>query len=176
MNPFLRDLRPHDPVLTSQFEHAYQHFIEQLPSDPVEYMRVLGHLGSLARVLSRFDEAIIYLEQALQLARNLQRPEAEVVYLIRLGTAFHHSEQWEKAEAYFQEALPLTQQPTTHPWQDFVYQHLGKLRVEQGRYPEARRCIQIALQLRQIKGEPDLLASTLAVVTALAEIENQENI
>ena len=58
-----------------------------------------------------------------------------------------------------------------HPdYDDFALQHLGKLLVERDRLREGLDCLRESLRLRQVKGDPELIASSQEAVTAASAL------
>jgi tetratricopeptide (TPR) repeat protein len=176
MTGFLRDSRNQDPA----FWEAYGEGRAELDrvrqaGDAQKLLRMLGALGGYARLLERYQESIDYFQEALELAQNLHLPAFEAANLIRLATAYQYNQQHQEAEALFQAALTLTEKPEASAYRDFAWQHLGKFLVEQGFLKEARDCFHAALQLRQHKHDPELIASTQAALGALDALINARN-
>lgn len=168
MPVFLRDTRNEDPA----FWEAYGEGRAELErvrqsAEPMVLLRTLGSLGTYARLLQRYGESIELLQEALQLSQNLGLPAFEAANLIRLGTSYQYAGENQAAEAFFQAALTLTEQPEAFAYRDFALQHLGKFLAEQGLLPEAQACFLAALHLREDKADTELLASTQAALVAL---------
>jgi len=172
MEPFLRIMRPDDPVLSQRYAENQAQFERQQSLSAVD-LKLLGELGEHARILGELEASQHYLERALDLAREYQDSGRIVANLIRLGTTLQYLNQHTEAEALMREALTLTDQPATCHYHDFALQHLGKLLVETGAYKAARTQFEQALILRKQKGDPGLIASTEQALAALATLQEQ---
>lgn len=172
MKPFLRDTRAEDPA----FWEAYGEGRAELErvreyGEPITLLRILGALGSYARLLNRLEESVALLSEAVELSRSLHLPAFEAANLLRLGTTYQYADAPLQAEALFKMALDLSEQSSAREYRDFAWQHLGKLLVEKGLYTEARQCFEAALSLRSQKGDAELIASTRAALKALGHLE-----
>jgi tetratricopeptide (TPR) repeat protein len=168
MPVFLRDSRSEDPAFWEAYGEGRAELERvRMRGDAQILLRMLGSLGTYARLLQRYAESVDLLQEALTLSQELHLPAFEAANLIRLGTSYQYAGQNQAAEHYFIEALNLTEDPEASAYRDFAWQHLGKLLAEEGLFNEARGCFLAALQLRQDKGDADLLASTQAALTAL---------
>jgi len=171
---FLRDsfTNPHE---FAQAEHNYRQGQSELAAlQGEERIQLLGHLGSLARQLNRFEEAESHFHEAIGLAQIFQRQRLEVANRIRLGVTYQYAGHPQAAEACFQEALEqISTQPQTEYYRDFVLQHMGKLLVEQGFWQEALPFFETALILRQQKRDAELIASTEQALAQLATLLSQ---
>lgn len=177
MSVFMRDTRNEDPA----FWEAYGEGRAELErvrqrGDTQTLLRMLGSLGTYARLLQRYAESVALLHEALQLSQDLHLKAFEAANLIRLGTSYQYAGDNHRAETLFLQALQLTEQPEAHAYRDFAWQHLGKFLAEQGMYQEAQNCFLAALELRKSKADPDLIASTQAAISALAALTSKSDI
>jgi tetratricopeptide (TPR) repeat protein len=125
-------------------------------------IRLLGQLGHYSRLLNRLDEAERYLRQALDLSRQQDARIPLLVNSIRLAHVYQWQGRFDLAEPIFLDAIRLCEDPASEyaDYLDFALQHYGKCLFDMGRYREAEVCFAKALQIRNQKGDPDLIQST----------------
>jgi tetratricopeptide (TPR) repeat protein len=160
---FGEDLReiPNNP---EQMRHAVSFLREQLRESgmtPAERARTLGLLGSLCRMLGDYDDAGIWLTEALSLSEECGNIGAAVTNRIRLA----HLAQWrgdfeESTSAFTELTVICRSTPELLSRLDFALQHAGKNLFDQGRHQEALPLFEEALALRERKGDAELIAST----------------
>lgn len=167
LKPFQRDM-PGDPAELSARLEAVNRELPQLNGP--ERLAHLGEAGTLARGLRDYATAETYFRAAIALATVLKDERQLAANTVRLGVVLHHdgSGREAEAEACFADILSRADAGAA-AYHDFALQHLGKLQVEQGRLSEARGCFRRALALRELKGDPELIASTQRALAGLAE-------
>jgi kanamycin kinase len=121
-------------------------------------LAALGALADAYRLLGRLDEAVHHGEEAVALARALDRPKSLVSNLVRLATALQYRHAHADAEPLFVEARALA--AGLGLLEDFVLQHHGKSLAEQGRWDEAIAAFEQAMALREARGDEALIDST----------------
>lgn len=130
-------------------------------------IRLLGYLGNACRISTLLSESIQYLERAVLLGRTIGDRKAELVNTIRLAEARKYNGEHSIAEKFLRSALSWTNEESLSTYKDFVLQHLGKCRLEQGATDDAIQFLEQALELRIAKGDKELINSTeLAVQQA----------
>ena len=123
-------------------------------------------LGYLYRIYGLEDidqlmKAQTYFYACLAYAVEKEDIKKEITTLIRLGEVYKYQNRHEKALALFNKAIKLCQEEGENQTIDFAYQHLGKCFMEMKCcYDEAERYLQLALQIRKEKGNPELIYST----------------
>jgi Tetratricopeptide repeat len=132
------------------------------PPPPAEE-RIRAQLGHCYRLLGRLEEAERHLDRALELVAE-GSPQA-IAYGIRRATVYHWQGRYAECDATLRELERRCRtDPALAEYEDFCSQHLGKSLLEQGRRDEATRCLERALGLREVKQDPELLASTQAAL------------
>ncbi len=165
--PFQRGSLEDTPALRRRMEEQFALLQRATAAgDAAERLRLLGSLGETYYLLGEHQEAFPLLEEALALARSLQDRRREVANLLRLATAQQYAGSHSQAERLFRQALDLADTSHQTEYIDFIWQHLGKCLMEQGRVDEAIGCFEEALARRQRKGDADLLASTERALAA----------
>lgn len=167
---FLRQTQPHDATLRQRLGDGIPALETARGDSQQAYLALLGELGAVARSLEEWDLAERWLKEAVQLSQTLGDTAREAANLIRLGTLYHYREDVHRGMLLFSQALTLSEQPAAASYRDFALQHMGKLLVEQGLYQEAYQCFSQALQLRQRKGDAELIASTQEALHALESL------
>jgi Flp pilus assembly protein TadD len=126
---------------------------------------LLGQAGACAGVLRQLDRAESFLHEAIGLADAHGLTRRAAVLRIRLADVLALGGDPGAAAAL---ASSLLDDPDTLPddLEDFVHQHLAKALIEAGRHEQAITHLERALELRERKGDPELLASTRATLEA----------
>lgn len=143
--------------------------------DLLERERLTGRLADALRCdPERVLESIELLDALVrsQTARVDVGGDARVVAanLIRLATALQYANRHALAMRTFERAVAWIQAHEVLDYEDFAYQHMGKCQAELGRLAEADASFARALELRSVKNDPGLLASTRQ---ALGELERR---
>ncbi|QBI21805.1 hypothetical protein ER308_21095 [Egibacter rhizosphaerae] len=160
--PFMRDERAGDEELAQEAEELAAQ-LEEL--DGSARVRAEGRLGELLRMLDRYSEAETHLRAALETAVATGDQRAEVANRLRLATALQYQERHHEALEQFdltEDAIAAHE--LEEDYSDFAAQHRGKCLVELGRVEEGIGELERALELRERKGDPELLASTDAAI------------
>lgn len=120
-----------------------------------------GLLGFYARILCDFSLAQVALTSAISLSETLQDERLKTVNQIRLAHLYQWQQRFEESDRLFQELLERCQNhPELESYLDFIYQHMGKSKFDQGRYSEAEEYFRQALTIRLRKGGRELINST----------------
>lgn len=134
-------------------------------SSPLERAQVLGWLGAYLRIVGELEESKKSFEEAISLAESVGEKKLVTTLQVRLSTTLHWLEEYEQCEALLS---VLRKQLANDPGRmDYVHQHYGKLLIDLGKFNEARTELELALQLRRKKGEPELIQSTLQALDLL---------
>jgi tetratricopeptide (TPR) repeat protein len=123
-------------------------------------IQLLGYLGNACRISNLLGESVKYLERAVLLCRTIGDRKAELVNTIRLAEARKYNGELSIAEELLRTALKWTNEEGFSAYKDFVLQHLGKCRLEQGAPDDAIRLLEEALELRIAKEDSELINST----------------
>lgn len=123
-------------------------------------IRLFGYLGNVCRILGELTQSVDYLERAVALCRSEQSPKSELINTIRLAEAHKYNGEHKVAEELLRDALLAVDERRLEAHKDFVLQHLGKCRLEQGAMDDAIEYLEQALQLRLKKGDSELIQST----------------
>jgi kanamycin kinase len=131
----------------------------QNPSDYAT-LRALG-VGLL--VLGEYGDAIGHLGRALDLADTSRR---RIAASLNLADAYRYAGDAAGAETVCRAMLALAREEAPEML-SFALQHLGKALIDLGRREEAREVLEEALDLRVAEGDPELIASSRAVLRLL---------
>jgi len=122
---------------------------------------MLGYLGNAERALGNHDAAVATLEKCLAHAQQLDDAHALAIARIRLGEALRCADRLAESEELLRAAVAETEGTPLH---DFALQHLGKCLADRGQTEEAIAILEHALELRQERGDPELVSSTEAAL------------
>lgn len=170
-NEYLREKTTHPLELNKMIDEA-KDLLKGSSKDDTYYF--YGVLGNLYRINGQAKKAIIYLTYCLDRAveeRNLTR---EVVALIRLGEALKYDNNHNQALDKFDKALRICEANKINGYLDFVLQHKGKCLLELARLKDAENCFVKAIELRNRKGETDLIDSTQQAIDLVKEIRTKQ--
>lgn len=118
-----------------------------------------GMLGNMYRVNEQPEQAIEYLQESLEIAKQSNQLSREIVTKIRIGEAYKYAGKHSKALDLFDDALQKSYayEPS---YLDFAYQHKGKCLMELSQLDEALQSFRKALVIRKAKGDEKLVEST----------------
>lgn len=125
-------------------------------------VKLLGEIGSYAKILGKPDMALHALEKSLSLIdQHALGITTWAVHTLRYGDACRFKKDSLAAEAAFRSVIEMkSRAPELAELEDFAWQHLGKLKFDDGDVPAAEKCLAAALELRKKKGVKELLQST----------------
>lgn len=136
-----------------------------------EQAQVKSHLGVYQRILLELESSHDNLKDALAYFRSVEDDLKVLVTQIRFAHTLQWQKQFQLAEKELEEALLTTRNhPRYQSHQDFVLQHLGKLRFDQGLYRQALENFEKALIIREKKGVPDLIQSTKFALKIVSDL------
>ena len=126
----------------------------------------------LAMALTAADrehEAVALLADPLANARKLGDPAHIAWTLHYFATAEQYCGDRDAAQLHFAEALDIATSHDLREVEHFVWHHRGRCFAEQGDVPEARRCFEKALAIREEIDEPraEKTRQALAALDAL---------
>ncbi len=94
------------PLARELFERALELFV--LAQDPGGELLLSGNMGTYYLMVEDPKNAIIFMEKALNICRDLQRPEAEALYLPLLGVAAEALGDVRRARSAYRQALRVS--------------------------------------------------------------------
>jgi tetratricopeptide (TPR) repeat protein len=165
-----------DETLRATFNHpeAVTRHVEKLliklrtENDLLQKARIHAEIGNFKRGLRELTSAEEHLVAALAIVEDrLEARRQAVVYRIRLANVYHWQEQWKKALETFNLLYEITSRSEFHDLRDYVLQHRGKMHFDQGNFEKALRDFEIALDLRLVKDDHELIESTQQALAAV---------
>ncbi len=132
-------------------------------------------LGSMLTTARREAEALAVMTEQLSLAETLPNEEATGWYWNAYATALQYLGRREEANAFFSEALVLSQAAGWLRLQSFILHHWGRCLVELERRNEAQAKFSAALKIRQELNDPRQ-ASTQRALEGLAQLHQQSGL
>jgi tetratricopeptide (TPR) repeat protein len=136
--------------------------------EPAERARLESYRGNALRLLGRHTAAVAAQRRALELAEAAGAGRRALVARVRLGEALRCADDPPAAAAELRAAAALARRAQPELL-DFALQHLGKALADAGESAEAVAVLEEALALRQAKGEPELVRSTLLALERARE-------
>ena len=134
----------------------------------------LGVLGSIAQAQGRTTEAVQVLERALAIRERLSPPDPSAVAdsLSSLGYAYRLQNRLDESARLLERARVSL--PAGHIALPAVLNHLGNLRLAQGRAKDARKLIEEAVALWEQRHGPDHphIAAGLATLATIAQVQH----
>ena len=142
-----------------------------LLDDELERARTLGLGGAYAGMLREFDLAQQMLDEAISLADTHDAARLQVTCRIRLADILAGSGDPNRAVDLLRRQLDRckAEEPCS-VLIDFTHQHLGKALLEVGDIPDGTEHLLQTLQLRQQKGDAELIASTEQALQVACEM------
>jgi len=148
--------------------------------DHFERVKILGEMGSYARILERLDEAEKYLNEAVAL---IDKHDLGINLWAQNGLRLAHIYQWQSryeiAEEIFTDIEEMCEmKKELSSFHHFAIQHCGKFYFQVGMTELALEYFEEALEQRKKLGDKSLIDSTkyaiLMTKTALEESEDDE--
>jgi tetratricopeptide (TPR) repeat protein len=133
---------------------------------------LLGQAGACAGILRQLTRADASLREAITLADDHGLARRSVVLRIRLADILALGGDPDGAIALTTALLDDTE-TLPDDLEDFVHQHLAKALIEAGRTDEAVTHLERALELRERKGDPELLASTRTTLDLARQVRGE---
>lgn len=133
--------------------------LQEAEEDPTEsqlflHARSLNVAGNLARVLSNYNLARRYTEEAIQVLQALGNERASAVVLNSLGAIIYNQGDPEGARALYEQSLEVMRRLDDKPHLANVLNNLGAVAEAQGNYEVARRYYEESLSLeRELENE-----------------------
>ncbi len=164
------------PVSYDEMSSGVQFLKEQLSmcTKHEQYIRLCGLIGVYSRILNNPSESEAFLTKAIQSCEQSNELKTMFANQLRLAHTYHWKEDYHKANQLFQELIDtLDNNPSLELYRDFLYQHYGKCRLDQGDVVTARFYFQLALSIRKQKGDLDLISSTKKAIQYCQEMKKR---
>ena len=131
--------------------------------DKVQQTILYSQLSGFARILGDLDLAEQYIVQALEILKEFNRPDQIFAMNLRLAIILQYRGNYSKASEIYTNSIKEIEESKDKKklkYLDFVFQHYGKLKFDQGFYKEALDFFMRAYEERIIKGDLELISST----------------
>jgi tetratricopeptide (TPR) repeat protein len=125
-------------------------------------VKILGEIGAYGKILGKYEMAAEALRKSLNLIDERHMGVAVwAVHTLRFGDVLRFKKEYLEAEAAFRSVIEMAERhPEIKDLEDFAWQHLGKLKFDEGDLKTAHEYLEKAKELRVKKGLKELLDST----------------
>ncbi|WP_261132299.1 lipopolysaccharide assembly protein LapB [Bacillus sp. Marseille-Q3570] len=169
---FDKDLRE-KPVDFEDMKSGVRHMIEQLDSfeDREAEAKLYGEIGVYSRIIGELDDSERFLQSAIDLHTVKENLSAVFINQLRLAHTYQWQKEFNKANKLFNELIKKVHDHARYePYKDFLYQHYGKCKYDEGEFEAAYSLFQVALKIRKEKGDYSLVRSTEVSINRCKEI------
>ena len=148
---------PENPEHIQKFIESEIQNIEKLEGD--EKFKRISQLAVYYRLLRNFDKAHELFKLASSYFEN-NSSKMEMVNFLRWSDVFRFEKRFHEAFDLLNKVGNIISTHLFADYEDFYFQHLGKLHFDMADYIKALECFEKALSLRLCKGNPELIQST----------------
>ncbi|MCW6034973.1 tetratricopeptide repeat protein [Spirulina subsalsa FACHB-351] len=128
----------------------YQQLVNHLPDHhDWRYTASLTSLGNAYNALGRYQEAIAFLQQSLDIAREIGNRGGEANSLGNLGNAYNSLGRYQEAIAFLQQSLEIKREIGDRQGEANSLGNLGNAYNALGRYEEAIAFLQQSLEIKR---------------------------
>lgn len=134
---------------------------DQPEADKIQ-VKLLGEIGAYAKDIGKVDLSLQTLQKSLNIIeeKNLGLRQW-ATHTLRYADALRYKKEFLAAETGFRSVLTMIgRHPELRDFEDFAWQHLGKLKFDEGQLKAATECFEKAKEIRVKKGIKELLEST----------------
>ncbi|MGI8967778.1 MAG: ATP-binding protein [Chloroflexota bacterium] len=131
--------------------------------------KALDVAGTLARVQSDFDRAIVLLEEGVRLYQEVGDQRGAATTLTHLGGVARLQGDLDRAAVLLEESLTMHRRLGNRHIMAGALTHLGDVRMRQGEYDQARRTLDEALALGRALGDPVMEGQTLLALGGVTQ-------
>jgi tetratricopeptide (TPR) repeat protein len=135
-----------------EFKLALEHMkkAESLTSDKEDLMQVYNWLGLIYSGMGYLDDAILYYNRSLSLARSLGDRRGQATVLNNIAGIYRDKGELDKALGYFEESLRLQ---TDEKEKATIYNNMAVIYREKDDYQKAVEYFQKAIEIRERHGD-----------------------
>ncbi|MFZ8787526.1 tetratricopeptide repeat protein [Thermocrinis sp.] len=151
------NLHAHECLAMSYYEIgelklALEHMkkAESLASSKISLMHVYNWLGLIYSRMGYSDDALLYYNRSLRLARSLGDRRGQARVLNNIAKIYRDKGELDKALDYFEESLRLT---TYEKEKAIIYNNIGVIYGNKGDYQKAVEYFQKAIEIRERHGD-----------------------
>ncbi|VXD23114.1 TPR domain protein (fragment) [Planktothrix serta PCC 8927] len=152
------NLRGNNQLLAELYQELVEHLTDK---QDWQYMASLTSLGNAYNYLGRYEEAISFYQQSLEIARKIGNRQGEASSLNGLGNAYNSLGRYEEAISYHQQSLEICREIGNRGGVAASLYNLGNAYNSLGRYEEAISYCQQSLEIYQEIGNRRGVAGSL---------------
>ena len=139
-----------------------------------ERMRTSGIVGSLYRILGDYEMAEEHINSAIAASNNLRDRRAQLRNLMRLAQVYQLRQQFDVADRIFKQVIEASEadRDAHNPHLtdlDNAYYHYGQCLFDQGDLEIALHMFDKSLQIRELKQDNVLIATTEHAIAVTRE-------
>lgn len=110
--------------------------------------RSYNGIGILYFRQKKYDKALEYYQKALELAKSQNLSDAAAVYMLNIGEVYQEKGEYDKAVAFQEESMKISRHdPNMQDCVAFSLGIIGKCRIAERRYREARKNIEESIRI-----------------------------
>ncbi|CAI8750012.1 hypothetical protein [Bacillus pseudomycoides] len=148
------------PLSLAEMKQGITFLKTNLAHSDISYAKQCGLIGVYDRIVENLSESKYYLQKAIERYEALQHTQGIFINKLHLAHVYHWESDFEKANEIFAELFHMLHQNDLTNYEDFLYQHYGKSKLDEGDLNVALPYFQKALQIRMKKGNEELIRST----------------
>jgi tetratricopeptide (TPR) repeat protein len=135
---------------TLKFDAAYENFkkAESLTNKKENLMQIYSRIGKILDLMNRIDDALIYYNKSLSLAKDLGNTDIQASVLNDIASILLHKGELDKALSYYNEYLNLTKDKEDED-KAIVYSEISIIYYAKGEYQKAIQYIQKAIEIAE---------------------------
>lgn len=159
----LREVPEDSEQMRKGLDWLQDKIIELAPDDTKKAAVLLAQIGGYARIMGDFDLSEKCYHDAIKSFESLKATEQVFATKLRLAVTYQFQKKFTKSTEIYEKAIKImrsSKSPAVRNYLDFALQHFGKQKFEQGFFQEALDFFMETYELRIVKGDLDLVAST----------------
>lgn len=173
----LREVPEDSEQMRKGLDWLQDKIVELGPDDTKKAAVLLSQIGGYARIMGDLDLSEKCYLDAIKAFEELKASEQLFAAKLRLAVTFQYQRKFSKSTEIYEKAIKImrtSKSPAVRNYLDFALQHYAKQKFEQGFYSEAMDMFMETLELRIVKGDLDLVASTeLAINKTKEKLESK---
>ena len=126
---------------------------------------------NMANAIADYDQSIVLYNKSIAVIKGHKDDYSLAVNYNNLGDCYMHAEEYNKAIAYFEKALLISDQMESKPLHGLLYLNIAEVKLKQQLYDDAIKYSNISLDYSKEKGDIEIQAAN---ILALSDIYEQQ--